>query len=101
MGTLELGMHVESKLWAKGQLLVSHLDVPILALLNDGTGIHGLDHGVNRVLQVLKKDRISDFDGILQNFDHLGVRKTGNLEITILLTLFDPGDTLELWVDNK
>ena len=50
MGTLELGMHVEFKLWAKGQLLVSHLDVLILTLLNDGSCIYRLDHSIYRVL---------------------------------------------------
>ena len=101
MRTLKLGMHVEVELRAEGQLLVSHLNVPVLTLLDDGSGVDRLDNSVDAVLEVLKKDRVSCLDSRLQYLDHLRVAKTSDFKVSILLTLLDPGNTLELRINNE
>jgi hypothetical protein len=101
MRTLEFGVHVEVELRAEGKLLISHLNVPVLTLLDNGSSIDGLDHSVDAVLEVLKKDRVTCLDSCLQDLDHLRVAKTSDFEVSILLTFLDPGDTLELRIDDE
>ena len=94
-------MQVEVEVVMQGQLLVAHLDVLALTALDNGTGVHRLDDGINVVLEVLNHDGVSGLDGRFKNLNHPGVGKTGDLKVIGLLTLLQPGDTLKLRIDDK
>ena len=101
MGVSKLGVEVELEVLMEVQLSVSHLDVLALALLDDGTSVHRLDDGVNSVLQILDQHWLSSLNGELEGLHHFGVRETGDLKVILLLSFSEPGDTLELGINDQ
>lgn len=98
---LQLGVQVQGEVRVKPKLLVSHLNVLVLTTLDNGTSVDGLNDGVDVVLKVLNHDGVSSFDAGFKSLDDLGVRQTGDIEIVSLLTLLEPGDALELRIDDE
>lgn len=101
MRVLQLGVQVQFEVRVERQLLVAHLDVPVLTTLNDGTRIHRLDDSINGVAEVLNQEGLSTFDSCLKHLDHLRVGETSDFKVICLLTTFKPGDTLELRVNDE
>jgi len=73
MRVSQLSVEVKVELFGKRKFLVSHLDVLVLTLFNDGTSVHGLNDSVNRVFEVLDHNRLAHFDGHLNSLNHLAV----------------------------
>ena len=58
----QLGVQVQVEVVVEGKLLVSHLDVSITSLFDNGTSIDGLEHGIDGVKQVLDQHGLALFD---------------------------------------
>lgn len=97
----QLGLHVKVELIGQVKLLITQLDVLVLTLLGNSTTVNGGNDGVNGVLQVLNHDGLALLDSHLDGLDHLGVVKTGDLQVGVLLTLLQPGDTLKLRINDE
>lgn len=54
VGVRQFRVHDKLELLVERKISVSHLDVLALSLLDDGSSVNGLEHGIDRVLQVLK-----------------------------------------------
>lgn len=97
----ELSVHDELELVMQGKISVSHLDVLVLTLLDNSSSINGLQDSINAVLQVLKENGLSRLNSELNSLDHSLVAQTSDLEIIFLFFFSDPGNTLELRIDDK
>ena len=73
MRVRQLGVQEQVEFRVQGKFLVSHFDVLGLTLLDDGSGVNGLDNCVNRVLHVFNKHWVSVFDRLLNGLWHFWV----------------------------
>lgn len=101
MGVGELGVQVQIEVRVQGELLITHLQVSVSTLLDDRASVHRLQDSIDRVEQVLKKDRLTSLNGHLNSLDELGVGESSDLHVTVLLLLSQPSDTLQLGIDNE
>lgn len=97
----KFGVQEQVELWIKSQFLISHLDVLGLTLLDNSSGVDWLDNCINGVLHVLNQHWLSTLDGELDDLWHLWVVESGDLEIMLIPSLSQPGDTLKLWIDDQ
>lgn len=79
----------------------SKFDVLVLTLLDDGSSVNWSEHGIDAVQEVLNENGLSVFNGELNGLDDLWVGESGDLEFVVSLLLFQPLDTLKLWVNNQ
>jgi hypothetical protein len=101
MGIAQLGVEVKLEVVVERKLFISKLDVLVLALLYDGASVHRLNNSVNTVFKVLNEHGLTLLKGNLNGSHHLVIRQTGDLEIGVLLLFSDPGNALELWVNDQ
>lgn len=101
MGVSKFGMEIECEALVETKLLVTHLDVSALTLLDNGTSVDWLNDGINVVLQVFNQHWLSALDGKFQSLDHLLVGEPGDLQVVRLFSFSEPGDTLELRINDE
>jgi len=97
----QLSVEVKVEVLVQRKFLVSHLDVSVTSLLDNGTCIYGLQDGIDRVIQVLNEDRVSLFNRGLNGLDDLRVGQSGDLEVVLGLHGLQPCDTLELRINDQ
>ena len=97
----KFSVEIEFEILVKVKLSIAHLDVSALTLLDNGTSVDWLNDGINVVLQVFNQHWLSALDGKFQSLDHLLVGEPGDLQVVRLFSFSEPGDTLELRINDE
>jgi hypothetical protein len=101
MGIAQFGVEVKLEVVVERKLFITKLDVPVLALLYDGASVNRLNNSVNTVFKVLNEHGLTLLKGNLNGSHHFVIRQTGYLEIGVFFLFSDPGNALELWVNDQ
>mmetsp|Transcript_33102 Transcript_33102/g.52018 ORF Transcript_33102/g.52018 Transcript_33102/m.52018 type:complete len:705 (-) Transcript_33102:2068-4182(-) len=103
MRVRELGVQKQAEVRVELHLGVTQLEVLLLAPADGRPLDHGVQHGVDRLAQVLDEDGPAVLQGGLQLAEDVLLAQANNLQVPLgrLLHAADPGDALQLGVDHE